>query len=77
MVPAGVDPSLVRIEWIKGSEVTNTTRVNVIDSYDGSKVTKTVRFRELRAADNGEYYCNVTVIGFTAPNTRIIVVNGK
>ena len=75
MVPAGVDPSLVRIEWIKDSEVTNSTRISVIDSYNTSAVTKMVIFNQLRATDNGTYQCSVMVEGFTT-SVAVILVNG-
>ncbi|XP_065904647.1 hemicentin-1-like isoform X2 [Dysidea avara] len=71
-VPTGVDPSLVVIDW---TMVANSSRVTVIDSYDGSIVTKTGIFQQLRAADNGTYRCSVTINGFTDPDTRNIIVN--
>ena len=73
-VPTGVDPSLVVIDW---TMVANSSRVTVIDSYDGSIVTKTGIFQQLRAADNGTYRCSVTINGFTDPDTRNIIVNGE
>ena len=77
MVPVGIDPSLVRIEWIKDSEVTNSTRISVINSYNASAVTKMVIFNQLRATDNGTYRCSVMVEGFnTTPSVAVILVNG-
>ena len=78
IIPTGVNPSLVRIDWIKDSTtVANSSRVSVIDSYDGSVLTKTVIFQQLLAADNGTYRCNVTVNRFTDPRTDVIIVNGE
>jgi len=80
-VPAGVDPEMVKIVWSKGSKVINPSSsqssINVVDSYNASVVTKRVMFTQLRAADNGTYQCNVTVEGFSASSTAIIVVNGE
>ncbi|XP_065895470.1 hemicentin-1-like isoform X2 [Dysidea avara] len=78
IIPTGVNPSLVRIDWIKDSTtVANSSRVSVIDSYDGSVLTKTVIFQQLLAADNGTYRCNVTVNRFTDPRTDVIIVNAS
>ena len=75
-IPNELDPSQVRIDWIKVTKISNTTRVNVITSINGSVYTKSLVFQPIFSEDSGTYQCRVTIDGLTQTGTRMISIYG-
>jgi len=76
-IPNELDPSLVIIDWIKDTLISNTTRVYVIASINGSVFTKSLVFQPILTNDNGTYQCIVTIDGLLHPDIRTISVIGE
>ena len=67
----------MRIDWVKDTIISNTTRVSVISSTNGSVYTKSLVFQPIRTDDNGTYQCRVTIDGLLHPDIRTISVIGE
>ena len=77
---AGVSSHLMMVNWIGGSSLTESPRVNVSDlSNNVSLHTRTVTFSPLLNDDAGQYNCSVSVTGYdeaTTSDSVMVDVNG-
>ena len=76
----GVPSHLMTINWIGGSSLAESPRVNVSDlSNNMSLYTRTVTFSPLLNDDVGQYNCSVSVTGYdeaTTSDSVMVDVNG-
>ena len=76
----GVPSHLMTVNWIGGSSLAESPRVNVSDlSNNMSLYTRTVTFSPLLNDDAGQYNCSVSVTGYdeaTTSDSVMVDVNG-
>ena len=75
VMAAGVPLHLMMVNWIGGSSLSESPRVNVSDlSNSMSLYTRTVTFSPLLNDDAGQYNCSVSVTGYDEATTSSIVM---
>ena len=76
----GIPSHLMTVNWIGGSSLAESPRVNVSDlSNSMSLYTRTVTFSPLLNDDAGQYNCSVSVTGYdeaTTSDSVMVDVNG-
>ena len=77
---SGVLSSLLTVNWLGGSTLSERPRVNISDLTNNmSEHTRIVTFSPLLSDDAGQYNCSVAVTGYDEAATSdimTIVVNG-